>query len=98
MSVRVYILAERFDDGSDYRALKIGISANPAGRAHALNAGNPREVYVAFASEPFSRAEALEIERAAHEDLGKWALGREWFYCPLEYGLDAMRSNGALVQ
>lgn len=93
----VYLITEsHLHDSKDKVPFKIGISQNPGCRVYDLNAGNARPLVVLYCSPPFERSDALDMEREAHDELRAWALGREWFHCPLEYGLDALRSVGAL--
>ena len=79
----VYVIAERGGTGP---MVKVGVTANVAGRLSNIQTGNPRLVAVDF----FWRCrDARRVERAVHMRLSAWSVRNEWFRCSLE---DAVRT------
>lgn len=90
--VRVYAI---WDAGGH---VKVGISDNPYWRVQALQAGNPRQLTVEYASRIFGRYFAYGIEQAAHAKLSAWGVGGEWFRCPVEDAIEAIKECGGLQE
>lgn len=85
--VWVYVMAH---DEPDSKLTKVGISQNPEFRRETLEREESITLSVAYTEGPFTRARALEIERATHRRLDDFRQRGEWFSC------GALRATGAV--
>lgn len=75
---RVYIYGIKCGD-----LIKVGISKSIARRLKDFRLGNPQPMEVVFKRHAYL-AFSKQIERAMHEYLKEYAVGREWFRCTVE--------------
>lgn len=61
------------------RPLKIGVSANPDGRAFDLSVAHPLKLAVLYRIAAKTRAQAMQWEKTAHMKLAECRLDGEWF-------------------
>ncbi|MDP1702623.1 MAG: GIY-YIG nuclease family protein [Aestuariivirga sp.] len=75
---RVYIYGIKCGD-----LIKVGIAKSVAKRLKGFRLANPQPMEVVFKRHAY-QAFAIRIERAMHEYLKEFAVGREWFRCTVE--------------
>lgn len=76
--IHVYIL---FCFSHPFTHTKIGVASNVRDRLAALQTGNPFELELLEAIPVAGRAEALRVEKKAHDLLAEFRTGGEWFDC-----------------
>jgi hypothetical protein len=86
--VWVYVIAVDHPGG---RLVKVGISQHPNFRLATLERERGHNLFLAHTEGPFSRAEAVAIERRAHKALWPEREIGEWFLCGSERATEAVK-------
>jgi len=87
--VWVYVMAE---DQKDSDLIKVGISKHPEYRRLTLEKERRLNLHIAHTEGPYTRPQALSIERIAHNMLSSHREHGEWFLCGAERAIDVVRT------
>lgn len=77
-AAHVYIL---YCFSDPYIYTKVGVASDVRARVSTLQTGNPLEIELFEAIPVESKAEALRVEKKAHDLLAQFRVNREWFDC-----------------
>ena len=77
--------------------MKIGVSTDLAQRMDTLGAQSPYPLTIFAVWQAASRKQAEDIEYAAHSSLSGFHSHYEWFACPLDAAMDAVKVGGASI-
>lgn len=88
---RVWVYVIGVDHPGDV-LVKVGVSKHPNFRLSTLEKERGYNLYLAHTEGPFSRPDAMRVERKAHEELVAHREVGEWFLCGADRAIDVVRS------
>lgn len=87
--VWIYVIAV---DHPDTDLSKVGVSQHPEHRRATLERERGWNLYLAHTEGPFSRSQAVAIERLAHQSLADIREKGEWFWCSADEAISTVKA------
>ena len=96
----IYIIKEVVNKKKNKPYIKIGVTHDIKQRLPALQTGNPRELKLMRLIGPFTREQAMSLEKQLHKIMGRHRVNGEWFHSTclrqLNFICEAGFANGVI--